>query len=908
MAMHPDFPASPHDILKPEVRWFPADETLRETSYDKLMPPLVPELRKQVCEWRDKGYPDISETGRTLLNWWFKTPHAIPHSDGTIGNFQYYFAQRESVETIIYLHEYVKVLDKNDLLRFDVRGVVTPKLIEETWRRYVVKMATGSGKTKTMSLLLAWSYFHKKYEENSDLAQNFLVVAPNIIVLDRLRADFDGLKIFSEDPVIPENGTGGRNWKSDFQLTLHIQDAVGPLDPSGNIFLTNIHRVYDDKTPPPSSEDENSMDYFLGSKPKGKTTNQGVDLGRIVRDIDELIVINDEAHHIHDSKLTWFKSIGDIHNRLKQKGSQLALQIDVTATPKHTNGAIFVQTIADYPLVEAITQNVVKHPVLPDSPSRAKLMEKDSSVYTERYGDYINLGVTEWRKVYPEHQKLEKKAVLFIMTDDTKNCDAVAEYLETTFPEFKDAVLTIHTNKSGDIKEGTNSKASREELELLRKQSNEIDDWSSPYKAIVSVLMLKEGWDVKNVTTIVGLRAFSSTAKILPEQTLGRGLRRMYPGLDGEEYVSVVGTEAFMDFVESIQSEGVELEHRSMGAGTPPVAPLIIEVDDDGNKDIDILDIEIPVLSPRVIREYKNLDELDLDSFEFKTAAYRRFSDEEQREIIFRDITTNEITHTTVLDGAIASDYRSVIGYFAQTILKDLRLYAAYDLLYPKVQEFVQVKLFGYIVDLDDQNTLRNLSEPDTSRTICETFKAAINGLTIKDTGNAEIRDSIKIRNMRPFVVKDQKHLTAKKSVFNKIVGDSVLELRFAQFLEQCPDVVSYAKNYFALNFKIDYIDSVGNIANYYPDFVIKLSDAEVYVVETKGLEDLDDPLKIKRLRQWCEDVNETLTDVKFDFVYVDQESFDALTDATEAESSFNKLQDFQSLTEQFTAYKGNLD
>lgn len=902
MAMHKDFPPSPHEILKPDVRWFPADETLRDTSYEKLMPPLVPELRQKVFEWRNNGYPDVSDTSRTLLNWWFKTPHPIPHADGTIGNFEYYFAQRESVETIIYLHDFVKVKDKHDLLRFDTRGVVPPKLIEETWRRYVVKMATGSGKTKTMSLLLAWSYFHKKYEEDSDLSKNFLVIAPNIIVLDRLRTDFDGLKIFSEDPVLPDNGTDGRNWRSDFQLTLHIQDEVGPLNPNGNIFLTNIHRVYDDKTPAPTAEDENSMDYFLGKKPKGKTTNSGVDLGRIVRDIDELVVINDEAHHIHDSKLTWFKSIGDIHNKLKQKGSQLALQIDVTATPKHNNGAIFVQTIADYPLVEAITQNVVKHPVLPDSPSRSKLSEKQSSVYTEKYGDYINLGVTEWRKVYPEHEKLGKKAVLFVMTDDTKNCDAVAEYLENTFPEFKDAVLTIHTNKNGEISETASSKASKDELEKLRKQSNEIDSWSSPYKAIVSVLMLKEGWDVRNVTTIIGLRAYSSAAKILPEQTLGRGLRRMYPGNSAEEYVSVVGTEAFMEFVESIQTEGVELEKRAMGTGTEPVAPMIIEVEEDGDKDIDKLDIEIPVLTPRAIREYKNLNELDLDTLQFQISEYYEYSEEEQREIVFRDITTGEVTHTTVLDGAISTDYRSVIGYFAQTILKDLRLYAAYDVLYPKVQEFVQDKLFGKFVDLEDANTLRNLSEPNASRTIFETFKSAINALTIRDTGNAEIRDSIKIRNVRPFVVKDQKNITAKKSVFNKIVGDSVLELRFAQFLERVPDVVSYAKNYTQVNFKIDYIDATGNIANYIPDFLVKVSDTKTFVVETKGLEDLDDPLKIKRLRQWCIDVNASHSDVEFDFVYVDQEKFDRLTGADGR--SQNELATFSDLVSSFTAYK----
>ena len=95
-------------------------------------------------------------------------------------------------------------------------------------------------------------------------------------------------------------------------------------------------------------------------------------------------------------------------------------------------------------------------------------------------------------------------------------------------------------------------------MNLLRKQSNEIDSWASPYKAIVSVLMLKEGWDVRNVTTIVGLRAYVAKSNILPEQTLGRGLRRMYFGDDTvRETVSVMGTPAFMDFVESIQSESV---------------------------------------------------------------------------------------------------------------------------------------------------------------------------------------------------------------------------------------------------------------------------------------------------------------------------------------------------------------
>jgi type III restriction enzyme len=873
MALHPDFPDSPHAILDPEIRWFPADEALRETSADKLMPPLVHLLRRKVQAFRDSGYVGATDTSRSLLNWWFKEPHLLPQVDGNMATFQYFFAQREALETIVYLYDVVGGKDKYDLMRFAGDSPVTPAMFDESWRRYVVKMATGSGKTKVMSLALAWSFYHKLYEPDSELARNFLVIAPNIIVLDRIYKDFEGLRIFFEDPVIPDNGFDGRNWRDDFQLTLHLQDEVRVTRPTGNIFLTNIHRVYSGNEIPPSPDDDNSMDYFFGKRPTGATTDSSVDLGDIVRDIDELMVLNDEAHHIHDKKLAWFKSIEDIHNRLLQKDERLSLQLDVTATPKHNNGAIFVQTISDYPLVEAISQNVVKHPVLPDAASRAKLQEQQSVRYTEKYADYLDLGVIEWRKAYAEHEKLGKKAILFVMTDDTKNCDDVAAYLEGRYADLKDAVLVIHTKNNGEISEAQSGKK-KEELEALRKQSNEIDSMESPYKAIVSVLMLKEGWDVRNVTTIVGLRAYSAKSNILPEQTLGRGLRKIYPG-GVEEYVSVVGTDAFMDFVESIQAEGVELERKAMGEGTKPKTPLVVEVDKENvNKDIDTLDIEIPVLTPRVYREYKNLADLDASGLTFQTMAYQQFTEEEQREIVFKDITTGERAHTTILDSTGIADYRSVIGYFAQTIMKELRLVSGYDVLYGKVKGFVQSDLFGAPVEMESPNTLRNLSELVATKTVIESFKKAINDLTVKDKGNAEIRDTIKLRQTRPFVVKDQGYLMPKKSVFNRVIGDSHFELQFAGFLENCSDVVSYAKNYLAVHFKLDYVNADGDISNYYPDFLVKLTDSRVVVVETKGQEDLDVPLKTQRLRQWCEDVNAMQTDVEYDFVYVDEEGF----------------------------------
>ena len=127
--------------------------------------------------------------------------------------FHYYFAQREAVETVIWLFEVRRARDKYDLLRFDASGAVSSGMFDEDWPRYVLKMATGAGKTKVLSLLISWSFFHKLYETDSLLSRNFLVIAPNIIVLDRLRTDFDGLKVFFNDPILPGNGYESRNWR-----------------------------------------------------------------------------------------------------------------------------------------------------------------------------------------------------------------------------------------------------------------------------------------------------------------------------------------------------------------------------------------------------------------------------------------------------------------------------------------------------------------------------------------------------------------------------------------------------------------------------------------------------------------------------------------------------------------------
>ena len=685
MALHPEFPASPYDPLLPDHRWFPADEALRENAYEKLLPPLVAKLRKEIHDWRRSSYEGASTTTKALLTHWFETEHLLENADGTLFPFRYYFAQREAVETAIWLYEVRQARDKFDLLRFDASGSVSHGMFPENWPRYVLKLATGAGKTKVISLLIAWCYFHKLYEADSTLARNFLLVAPNIIVLDRLRADFDGLKIFFNDPILPENGNAGRDWRDDFQLTLHIQDDVRVLRPTGNLFLTNIHRVFLGDMPEPSLDDDDLRDYFFndafGPKPVGKTTDSKTDLGEIIREIDELAVFNDEAHHIHDERMAWFKSIEDIHHKMIQREGKLALQIDVTATPKHNNGSIFVQTVSDYPLVEAIHQNVVKHPILPDAASRAKLREHKSVMFHEKYDDYLKLGVEEWRKSRDEHAKLGKKAVLFVMVDDTKNCDDVGAHLEKICPELEGKVLVIHTKNNGDISEACSGK-NKKELELLRKQSNEIDSWSSPY---------------------------------------------------------------------------------------------------------------------------------------------------------------------------------------------------------PSVRDFVRSHLFeGNAVDLEDPVVLRNLSEPAAGKILFDTFKAAINALTIRDEGTSRIEDRISLKHTRPFRTEARPFVSSDKSIFNRTVGEvqgGGLELDFARFLHDAKDCQAFTKNYLAVGFRLDYVKADGDLSTYTPDFIVRDTGGTVWIIETKGREELDIPQKMNRLKQWCEDATaaeqeEDGMSICYDFLYVDEDGF----------------------------------
>jgi len=315
-----------------------------------------------------------------------------------------------------------------------------------------------------------------------------------------------------------------------------------------------------------------------------------------------------------------------------------------------------------------------------------------------------------------------------------------------------------------------------------------------------------------------------------------------------------------------------------MGKGSKGKSPVIVEVDKENpNKDLEALDIPIPQMSPRIYREFKNLELIDVSKFKNEKVIQKKFNSNELKEIVFNDID-GDFSHKTIFKDT-TPDYRNVIGFFTSAILKDSRLVSGFNILYPKVESFIKYQLFTKEVELSDPQTMRNLSEIQPKEILKTTFKKAIDELTITDKGTAEVKNFISLKLTKPKVAENQPFLVPKKSVFNKIIGDNPFELEFSAFCEnRFNDVVSFAKNTFGeggVNFSIEYQKENGNIASFFPDFFIKTSPTTFYILETKGREDLDDIRKIKRLATWCKDINTAQKEYTYTPVYIKQEKWE---------------------------------
>ena len=293
-----------------------------------------------------------------------------------------------------------------------------------------------------------------------------------------------------------------------------------------------------------------------------------------------------------------------------------------------------------------------------------------------------------------------------------------------------------------------------------------------------------------------------------------------------------------------------------MGERAPAFGPMVVEIDrDNPKKNIEELDVELPVMKARLEREYKNVGQIDPMTMPCRTFPLQTFSEEEKRDIVFKQVDDESFSHVTRLDGDIAPRPQNVIGFFVNAIRRDARLVSGFDVLFGKLKAFISERLFGVRVDLEDPNVLRNLSIPEVTQTIRDAFRNAINALIVVDRGDSRVQTTRKLSTVGPAMVARQDEYRPKKSVFNRVIGDG-LELDFAASLDQFRDVVSFARNSTRVAFKIEYQATDGRIADYFPDFVVKTGDREIWIVETKGRVDIEDAPKWRRLIQWCEDAS----------------------------------------------------
>ncbi|MBL0058524.1 MAG: DEAD/DEAH box helicase family protein [Elusimicrobia bacterium] len=864
---------------------------------------LVPKIRTAVDAWREQGYPGASDVTRRLFEYWFDEDHEVANFPVP---FRYYFCQREAIETLVWLVEIAGERDaqklilshatkfKKDLFsdnivfqttmdgkrqirryvpELDSEGV--QDLPPEDLRRFAFKMATGSGKTWVIAMAVVWSYFHKKRVPGSELSTNFLIVAPNVIVYQRLEKDFASNNIFRQLPLVPPE------WKP-FEPKVILRGEATEPDASGNLFLTNVHQLYEsrDKEWTP----QNAVDALLGKKPvKDLAVSQRSMLER-VKSMKDLVVLNDEAHHVHDEDLSWSQSLLAIHRTLP-KG--LGLWLDFSATPKDQNGMYFPWTVCDYPLAQAVEDRIVKAPIIVTKEDDPKQPKDDPDHITkdnvaEKYGYWLRAAVQRWKDHWSVYKMLDTKPVLFIMAEKNVYADALGEYLwKTKEFGFKESeVSVIHTDSTGEITQAS--------LEKARELVRDIDKPDNQIKAIVSVMMLREGWDVKNVTVVLGLRPFTAKAEILPEQVIGRGLRLMpHISPDRTQTLEVLGTRNLLDVLRNqLEAEGVGVTTTK----TDPPRPIIIE---PVKERIDY-DIAIPITKPSLEFNIRKLSELNV---ELLKPVYEQEDLAEVYRVKLKlefATTETEVSQVDIGAGELPPP-QDLLGSITNKVIERAKLPNRFAELYPAVRDYVTKHCFGKKVDLESDAIRSHLSRLEIQEGIAKYLARKIAELTIDRRTIEFDRANYKLSETKPFSWRRNlpPPLVAKKTVFNFVATYNNFERRFAEFLDlKASDVLRFAalgtteQGESGTQFRVDYLKASGAIGFYHPDWVVvqKSKTGEVnWIIETKGRVWEGTAAKDEAIGGWCDRISQA-TGTAWRYVRVDQADFEARKPTTVAD------------------------
>ena len=865
------------------------DKTGRRPS--KLL--LVPKIRTAVDAWREGGYPGASEVTQRLFAYWFEEDHDVR---GFPAPFRYYFCQREAIETLVWLIEVARQGDAKPLVEaygtLFRRDLVSKNLSFETaadgtrrlcrfvpelategvqelppadLRRFAFKMATGSGKTWVMAMAVVWCRFHKLMVPDSTLSTNFLIVAPNVIVYQRLQKDFESNRLFRQLPLIPPE------WRSRFAQNVILRGEATEPGPAGNLFLTNVHQLYEarEKEWTPA----NAVDALLGQPAKDNAASSEQTMLERVRSLQDVVVINDEAHHVHDDKLAWSRSLLAIHQALPKGASAW---LDFSATPKDQNGMYFPWTVVDYPLAQAVEDRIVKAPLIVTKESDKKQPLEDPDDITkenvvDKYSFWLQAAVQRWKEHWKAYKvKLGVRPVLFIMAEKNGHADALGEYLWRTrgFGLKQNEVLVIHTDTAGEI--------TKKDLEAARKAARDIDDAKSKIKVIVSVMMLREGWDVRNVSVVLGLRPFTAKAEILPEQVIGRGLRLMKDvSPDQTQTLEVLGTRNLLRILrEQLEAEGVSVASTDV----KPPAPVVIEPVQERSAH----DIAIPITKPSLERDAHRLADLDVrslkaiydqdelaesDHIHLKTKFFQPATEVDRKKIRLKERPAQEW-----------------IADITNKVMQRVGLPSRFAELYPAVKQYVKKRCFGVVVNVEDKTIRSCLAKLEIREGIAKYLARKIGELTVERRKLEFENASFHLSETKPFHWRrNLPPLRAEKTVFNYVATYNDFERQFAKFLDRAPDILRFAalgtteQGASGTTFRVDYLKSSGAIGFYYPDWVAVQRDlnGEIinWVIETKGRVWEGTEEKDAAMRDWCRRVSGA-TDDRWKYIRVNQAEF----------------------------------
>ena len=810
---------------------------------------LVNRIRPRVKKWRESNYPNVTPTTKKLLEFW-------KDSKERDQNQTPFFCQFEAVETAIWLTE---GLDS------DKQGIKLPK--DSDWIRECFKLATGTGKTVVMSMLIAWHVLNKiSNPKDSRFSKNILIVTPGITVKDRLSV------------LLPSKED---NFYKTFRI---VDDEMWKKLLQSKIVITNWHNL-SEKT------DEGKKNVV-----KRGTESDEAFCKRVIKefgDAKNILVINDEAHHCwrvieetkneNDEKATvWVNGLDKIHN-----ARNIIKTYDLSATPFRPSGVgnqsekLFPWIVSDFGLNDSIESGLVKTPriaIRDDASITDDLKSKFFNIYyhvkedlnrkvNEKTGlpDLVKSAIdhlgTDWLNVKEDWEKVERKTppVFIFVTNRKETAARVTHHIlngYSSIHELEDNEKFLRIDQDA-LEKLESQDDTNDELRILEREKfntvGKIGKSGEQIQCVVGVNMLSEGWDARTVTNILGLRAF--TSQLLCEQVIGRGLRRVSYELNDHnlfdpEYVTVFGIPFSF-----LPTEG---DTKPKGAEKPKVLIQSLEERKD-------LEISFPNVL-RINREINTLVDINLEKMSVLELSMKDCPsivevaptiDNQPRFDQIKQIDLDKLSETSRFETTKLQACVRIHESFGKSWKGDVASHI-FQLgnIFDKFINSEKIKF-----DFDDSNNSKKLKKIILSQKI-QTISEHIKQYIIETSNNQlmpvidKSKPLISTGDLRSWMT-SKKTQKINYSHINNMVVDSNFEGLFSQELERIASkekIFSWVKNDH-IGFKIWYVYK-GEVHAYYPDFLIKINNENYLIVETKGVKKDQDEYKWNALKEWCLAIN----------------------------------------------------